>query len=219
MSHFTVMVIGNNPEEQLEQYSVDLKIEEYEDGEVSDAYKQDMMSFYEKKGHIFTSFCQCYAQFGKDWDDGICRMDENGVWRKYSTYNPNSKWDWFVLGGRWSGNFIRLKPGSTSGILGESGTGGNKAGIDAALKGDIDFSVILKEAEEKARKESTNHNILSTILPYAFIKDGEWYDFDDMGWCDISSNEIPKNDWHDKVWEMLTILPDDTLISFYDCHI
>lgn len=45
MSHFTVMVIGNNPEEQLEQYSVDLKIEEYEDGEVSDAYKQDMMSF------------------------------------------------------------------------------------------------------------------------------------------------------------------------------
>lgn len=252
MSHFTVMVIGNNPEEQLEQYNADLKVEEYEDGEVSDAEKQNMMSYYAKEGHIFTSFRQCYEQFGEEWDGGICRKNEDGVWHRYSTYNPNSKWDWYVLGGRWSGNFIRLKPDATSGILGKPGTGGNKVGIDAALKGDIDFSAIRKEAEEKASKyyhsqntakcrkdtslkdsffdpqlkafqctetEFINCYSLSTFIPYALIKDGEWYDAGDVDWRNVFSNKIPKNEWLNKVWEMLMTLPDDTLISFYDCHI
>ena len=28
----------------------------------------------------------------------------------YSTSNPNAKWDWWVIGGRWS-NFLKLKSG------------------------------------------------------------------------------------------------------------
>ena len=33
-------------------------------------------------------------------DDDEDRDDEGNLW---STYNPNSKWDWFVVGGRWDG--------------------------------------------------------------------------------------------------------------------
>jgi len=291
MSHFIVMVIGENPEEQLEPYNENLQVEEYEVGEVSKEEKLRMMKYYTEQGHQFTSFSKCYARFGKEWDGKSCRKDKNGIWRKYSTYNPDSKWDWYVLGGRWSGDFIRLKPNATSGILGEAGAFENEVGIDAALKGDIDFDTIRKEREEKARKyyqeiviqcggsipklelswetirdgeafaqlsidekrilyhsqdsvirwknagfensffgpyledfqcteeEFVNRSLLNTFIPYAFVINGEWYGSGDMGWCGISSNEMPHEEWRNKVWNMLTSLPDDTLISFYDCHI
>ena len=31
-------------------------------------------------------------------------IDENG--NIYSTYNPNSKWDWYTIGGRWTGGLV-----------------------------------------------------------------------------------------------------------------
>lgn len=291
MSHFTVMVIGNDPDGQLEKYSENLEVEEYEDGEVSETDKQNMLDYYAKKGHIFTSFSECYANFGQKWNGNSCREDEDGVWRRYSTYNPDSKWDWYVLGGRWSGKLIRLKPGATSGVSGEAGAFENKTGIDAALKGDIDFDAIRKEKEENARKhyqeivakcggsipklelfwktildgkefahlsidakrtlyheqdsikrwkeavinndffgpqledyqytedEFANRCLLNTFIPYAFVINGEWYGSGEMGWWGISSNEMPEDEWQNKVWEMLNALPDDMLISFYDCHI
>jgi hypothetical protein len=291
MSHFTVMVIGDYPEEQLEPYGADFEVEEYENGEVSEKEKQDMMTHYAEQGYKCSTFSECYARFGEEWNGNSCRKDEDGIWRRYSTYNPDTNWDWYVLGGRWSGKFIQLKPGATSGIIGEPGTLGNKVGIDAALKRDIDFVAIRKETEEKAREyyqkvvtkcggsipklelfwetifggetfthlsidekrilyhsqdavkcwkeagfengllgpqiddfqctetEFVNRNLLNTFVPYAFLKDGTWHESANMGWWGISSNEIPKKEWQNKVWEMLTVLPDDALISFYDCHI
>lgn len=290
MSHFTVMVIGDNAEEQLERYDENLEVEEYEVGEVSQKDKLEMINYYAQKGHHFPSFSRCYARFGKEWNGNMCRKDENGVWRRYSTYNPDSKWDWYVLGGRWSGNFIRLKPGTTSGISGEPGVGDNEVGIDAALKGDIDFEAIRKENEENAHKyyqdivdkcggsipklelfwetirdgkEFTHlsidnkralyhlqdaikrwrdavgddlfgpqlekfqcseddfvyRSLRNVFVPYAVVMHGEWHGSGDMGWWGISTNEIPHEEWQNKVWELLQELPDDTLISFYDCHI
>ena len=33
----------------------------------------------------------------------FCKYDEEG--NELSTYNPNSKWDWWVVGGRWDGHW------------------------------------------------------------------------------------------------------------------
>lgn len=41
MSHFVVMVIGDNPEQQLAPYDENLEVPEYCDGEVSDADKKN----------------------------------------------------------------------------------------------------------------------------------------------------------------------------------
>lgn len=59
MSRFTVMVIGDNAEEQLERYDENVEVEEYEVGEVSQNDKQDMINYYAKKGHKFPSFSRC----------------------------------------------------------------------------------------------------------------------------------------------------------------
>lgn len=63
------------------------------------------------------------------------------------------KWDWFSVGGRWSGAF-KLKPGR-SGIVGESGVFGNvapKGTADIARKKDIDWEAMRKECGENAAK-------------------------------------------------------------------
>jgi hypothetical protein len=73
-------------------------------------------------------------------------MDRYGYWQ-----NPNSKWDWFELGGRWTG-FFKLKPGAI-GEVGSPGimTEGAKAGTaDAARKCDIDWEAMKQEPGEKA---------------------------------------------------------------------
>lgn len=45
---------------------------------------------------------ECY-EYIKDWyeDDMV---DNNG--NLLSTYNPNSKWDWYEIGGRWDGSLV-----------------------------------------------------------------------------------------------------------------
>lgn len=200
MSHFVVMVVGDNPEKQLAPFDENLEVPEYCVGEVSDADKKSMMDYYKSD-----NFDECYAQYGEDWDRGICRKNENGIWCEYSTYNPNSKWDWYKLGGRWSGQHLMLKPGAKSGVVGSpSWTNPTQAGYDAALKGDIDFNATTKEQ----------------FAPYALIKDGVWYAKGRMGWWGVTTETYHSDEeWIEKCWEMVKELPDDTLISFYDCHI
>src|SRR5262249_40432480 len=82
--------------------------------------------------------------YGGDWDD-----DGN----LFHVVNPDAKWDWYVVGGRWSGYF-KLKAGATGG-LGEPGAFKNKPEFDADVcrVKDIDWegmkAVQRKKAEER----------------------------------------------------------------------
>lgn len=73
------------------------------------------------------------------YDEG--KIDKNG--NIYSTRNPSSKWDWYVVGGRFSGH-LKLK-GGAEGQMGErSWTNEDKEILknraDIARVGNIDFS-------------------------------------------------------------------------------
>lgn len=98
-----------------------------------------------------------------------------------------------------------MKPGATSGIIGEPSWCSKGKGIDAALKGDIDL--------EAMRKDDI------TLVPYAFIKDGLWYSKGEMGWWGVSTNDKPKEEWEEYFWDMFNSLSDDTMIWLYDLHI
>lgn len=60
--------------------------------------------------------------------------------------NPDGKWDWWVVGGRWIG-FWKSKPGADC-LLGESGSFSNapEHNADVIRKGDIDFVAAREEA-------------------------------------------------------------------------
>lgn len=200
MSHYVAMVIGDDPEKQLAPYDENIKVDEYVDGVVSEEDKQRMLDYYK-----CDDFEKCYSEHGEDWNDNHWKKNEEGVWCEYSTYNPKSKWDWYLLGGRWSGAIIKLKKGATSGIEGEASWCSSGQGCDAALKKDIDFDAMYAEDEEFA--------------PYAVVKDGEWYARGEMHWFGVSDDKMTCKEWSDKVKELIESLPDDTLISFYDLHI
>lgn len=67
--------------------------------------------------------------------------------------NPEKKWDWWTVGGRWSG-FLKLKQGA-QGVTGQRGLMGSHFAsgqdrVDQAKKSDIDFDGMRAQAIEKA---------------------------------------------------------------------
>lgn len=105
--HFSVLVIGDNVDSQLEPYYQDLEVDEYLVDEVTNYDKQRILDFYRKhKEEEFESFDDCYAKYGDDWNGNAYRKDADGVWQEYSTYNWDAQWDWYEIGGRWAGKII-----------------------------------------------------------------------------------------------------------------
>ena len=156
MSHFTVVIIGENPEEQLAPFDEEIEVPEYKKKVVSKKDKQMFINLYttdssnrdyapitkeEAKVNKKLSFDKLYEKYSEDWNGNVWRKDANGEWSEYSTYNPNSKWDWYVLGGRWRGFFKAKK--EKKGICGDSGglykIEPTPGWYDQLKKGDIDF--------------------------------------------------------------------------------
>lgn len=164
MSHFAVMVIGPNVDKQLAPYH------EFEcTGEDNEFVKDvdetdDAKSNYEAyvKGLKSGEKCQSLVDYTAYYYDYkvvsseseinregehkygyILNGEPNTTFRVVRRTNPNAKWDWYVVGGRWSG-FLRLKG------KGEARLPVEAIRADEARKGDIWFDFMRNEAGTKA---------------------------------------------------------------------
>lgn len=107
-------------------------------------------------------------------DDQGVYLDDGGIY-EWSTYNPKSKWDWYQIGGRWSGYF-KLKQHALAGaVVGESGVFDNppRHDSDQAQKGDIDIAWMRDTAGEAAGEVWEKVNAVIGHLPKA----QPWEDF------------------------------------------
>jgi len=107
--------------------------------------------------------------------------DDDG--EKYFT-NLKGRWDWYVIGGRWSGA-LKLRPGATSGIMGErsdmhpTGVIGapplevKEGWVDSALKKDIDFEAMNARIKEDCGKTFTEYSAASEEQRKRFYFDKE----------------------------------------------
>ena len=88
-------------------------IEKYRDSTYKE-YLADPVKYKEKWGHNKNHIDYLENEFPKklNWTDEEC-YEEIAKWKRedgmlaedgsiLSTYNPKSKWDWYVIGGRWS---------------------------------------------------------------------------------------------------------------------
>lgn len=274
MSHFTVLVIGQNPEEQLAPF------QENNCGDCPEEYLKYQIWDKEGKVHWFDSE-EAFRISGIESDG------EQGYWE-----NPNRKWDWFQLGGRWTG-FFKTKVGITA-TVGEPGVMTERAEegrADQLIKAEIDFEHMREEARinaakaydfamtvfgdlpshaswdelkklypeeiEKARtlywaqprcaawnemqkkdyekwpfgafaspddfmvsrKKYLQMAVDGAIVTHAIIKDGKWYEQGEMGWFGVVHDEKDDASWNRLFGQLIDSLPDDTLLSVYDCHI
>ena len=176
MSHFTVLVIGDDVDTQLAPFQEnnmgDCPMEYMEFNDMTDDLTQE---FAELEGEdkvkypTLEVFAEKYHGYEGEDIDGQAR---------YGYYeNPNAKWDWYQLGGRWSG-LLKLKPGA-QGDTGRKGLMGSCANegasyCDSAKKGDIDFEAMRNEASDAATKRYDEaHAIIAgrTWMSWAHICD------------------------------------------------
>lgn len=187
MSHFTVLVIGDDVEGQLARYDENTQAEgvredytpqdlleaqgyfdgiwaEYQPWVEDGRPEADMMKENHRYHRInqfkaidrgefppphapITDVMTWYHGDGTEWEE----VDGDLVFYRYNTYNPDSKWDWYSIGGRWSG-FFKLKEGA-EGIPGTPGLFTDPAPegrADIARKGDIDFDGMMIEVGREA---------------------------------------------------------------------
>lgn len=102
-----------------------------------------------------------FDDFMKDWHGSKGRDEKTGKYGYWT--NPNSKWDYWRVGGRWAGHF-QIKPEFKDGYRSQVPEFGwewkddrkgqeeiIKAGkVDSALKKHIDFAAMMDAASEKA---------------------------------------------------------------------
>ncbi len=122
MSHFTVMVLGPDPEGQLAPFDESLKVEE----RAIDADVWWMDGEYTPE--------EALVAYGQKFDEPFPGYISNGKLVELSTYNLDSKWDYYRLGGGWS-PFLKLKDGNTA---------------DSATAGEVDWEGMRKDAVDEA---------------------------------------------------------------------
>ena len=109
MSHYAVLVIhkeNQDIEGLLAPYDENLEVEPYLKYEYDEAIKKAK----EEYGYKHRSNKELLKIFANDC--GL--IDINGD--LYSTYNPNSKWDWYQIGGRFDGELMLTDEGRLNAV-------------------------------------------------------------------------------------------------------
>ena len=213
MSHFVGLCFGEYWESNLDPYDEGVEVEEYivyTKDEAIDIVKQNHAKAYEsaieylRKSDITESNREYYQSI---IDKGLFISYED-AWKKVldwgyklddeenllSTYNPDSKWDWYSIGGRWSG-FLRTK---------EKDDEGNPIKVNQAQFKDIDWDYMIE----------------NDIIPFNYVtEDGEWCEKGEMGWWGMTTNEMEQDDWTDNFKNYLKLVEDDCLVTVVDFHI
>lgn len=212
MSHFIGLCFGEFWEANLDYYDENSEVDEYvryTKEEAIDEVKQERATRYENavralgnseltedsrkyyqdivdKG-LFISYEDAWEQ-AKNWGYKV-DSKENLV----TTYNPNSKWDWYSVGGRWN-NYIYLK---------EKDPEGNPIQVNQAYFDEIDWDYMLEHK-----------------IPFCFVdEDGEWHERGEMGWWACVTNEKPESDWNQMFREYVQSIDANCLVTAVDFHI
>ena len=205
MSHFTVTVAlpGDITADEIQAaldtalapYDENKEVEPYVSHTAADIVEDTRYQLYRVK------YPNCTPA---DWYGG--EMDEHG--NVLSTYNPDSKWDWWVIGGRWGGYWT--------------------------LKGAVDSDDVLVEATHACLKNRTDAGRVRAIAPesmkptYAFVDlgltrelptAGRWNERGSMGWFGCSSGDKPEEAWEQEYLRWVTSLPADAWLALVDAHI
>jgi hypothetical protein len=189
MSHFVVLVVGDDIEEQLAPYDENLTVEPYVEAPGTDpeyGWKRTLeraKEYYAEKTDEDTGHWTDQRFLNQFTGEGWKPAREGEGFERWTSYNPKSKWDWYVEGGRWEG-FLKTTDGTE---------------CDSTTIAALDLPTL--------------------PIPFAYVLNGEWHEKGKMGWFGMTRDEQDQDVWDAQVRAALMALPGDTKITVVDCHI
>ena len=229
MSHFTCAVIHRKDqdiEEMLAPYDESLQVEPYV------VYTRQQAIDYARENYDScknASDEECWKYMAEDYDS-----DAEG--NLLSRYNRNSAWDWWTVGGRWSG-MLKTRHGSAdSARIGDIDFSLDQAAFNGALRfwdvivegkpqnpGENFFSIYKPEYYKDIygdRETYARHQ--AQFSTYAVVTpDGAYHSKGKMGWWAMSS-ETPEEArrWEDTYMERFIESADrDLILTIVNLHI
>ncbi len=237
MSHYTVAVFTK------EGQSVDCLLEPFDENIEVEPYvrrtKEEVLKEIEK-------YCDENEALRKKWLT-LSDKEKMRIWAGYndfdedsnplSTYNPNSKWDWYSVGGRWD-NFLKTKNGEyvNECLVKDLDLTPNKEEYDKAIRfwelviehqpleeGEkMPFNLYKEEyyierygTKENYAKKSAMFSTYAVLTP-----DGEWHEPGQMGWWGMShASQEDEKLWDEAYENFLKEADPNWTITIVDCHI
>lgn len=159
--------------------------------------------------------------------------DCSGTGTTKSTYNPKSKWDWYQVGGRWTGAFDatydpytdpdNLELCNLCGGTGDRATHMNEpkevqhpSGCNGCSGTGKSVKWHLKDFDGDVRPVGA---LPKDFVPFALVTpDGYWHERGKMGWFACVSDEKSKEDWETEVRRLLAEHKHCVAVAV-DCHI
>jgi hypothetical protein len=258
--HLLVIVIGEDPDEQLEPFqenNFDTCREEYlefhdQEDAFRERYRTGILDYPGAEAHdpeaYGKPFREVFPTF-EDFMDAFYGPRDEKTGRYGEWFNPNAQYDWYQLGGRFTGHLV-LKPGR-KGLLGSPGVCTAPAGpgrADQARKGDIDFAAMSRESyasfleawaelerdgKTSDRHAKWRHDIPETVttrerlVDYARQRSAHNAptafvmegEWSGPWWLKDGVTEEAAARWDARFAALLASLPDDTLLTVIDCHV
>jgi hypothetical protein len=201
MTHYTVLVCLSDPaslEDALAPYDENKEVTPYRRNENGLPEQHWTVDSLRKDGklpdgpltwrQVADAVNAAYHEDGAE--DEKLLVDELGAAYTMSTYNPQSKWDWYSVGGRWGGH-LRYKPGHAGDVLLPEKTWSSPEkfpffSCDGGPKRALDLGKVRQDAEDEARKLYRQYQNLVAGTPEAIpfrvfadnISEGNGYTID-----------------------------------------
>lgn len=256
MSHYTCLVIGENVEKQLEPYfELECTMDNFEIKNdpraefVKEFTTEELQKDFECVKNEYPDQNHQYENLEEFADEyhGIDKLEGSELWGRWT--NPNSKWDWYSIGGRWTG-FFKIKDNTKypddicTGRPGIMTVPAKYNYADSIRICDIDFDGMKIDSIKKYEKywneyqEKISNGDKSAYFIYG-VKDGQTKE----EYIDLNSNFSTfavikdgywyekgemgwwsitlneKDDWQEQFNLLIKSLPEDTLLTVVDCHI
>lgn len=181
MSHFTVVVCVKHPddlEQALAPFDENREVEpyrQYEEGAPSGYWAVRALREHEglNPDDATLTWEQVAEASNRRYpDESPLLLDDAGRAYAMSTQNPQAKWDWWAIGGRWPGRFpyrpesghLVIKPGSRRGAPGEPVP---PLHCDGGPKSALDLAALREEKASEARETYTRWHAAVAGTPAA----------------------------------------------------
>lgn len=239
MSHFTVLVIGENPEEQLAPFDENIEVEPYlSDGEITTYNPKSKWDWYSLGGrwagfftvkrdaeiaiqghHRAKDFAKITGEIVEDIP--VCKVDQclkkdididrMRLEERADAIKDYAKFIAALDGEPMPPIWSKFRE-SFSDIDQARAVYHSIKSVENLKKTDFWGEDFLTTEDEYVEKRVKN-----VITTFAVLKDGVWYERGKMGWWACVSDE--KDNWNEEFNKLFDSIPGETLLSVYDCHI